>query len=137
VQTHQGAGCLVIHDQGLLLVKNTAGWTIPGGYAEGTETSSQTAVRETKEEAGIEVIPGAPACAVVSKRFVMHVCAVAGPVAVRPDGIETSDVRFFSESELASLPPTEMRFPDQKPALLHALQAGAAAERQIRTLQRP
>ncbi len=53
-----GAGILFIHGKKMLLmrrssqVKNPGQWGIPGGGAERGESSLQTAIRETEEEAG-------------------------------------------------------------------------------------
>ena len=126
VPRHRSAGCLVVQNEGLLLVKNAAGWTIPGGYAEGSETSEQTAARETMEEASVSVTVGPRFCAVPAKGFVMHVCAPAGSAAPTPDKVETSEARFFSAAEVEAMAPADLRFPDQKPALLLALKAAAS-----------
>ncbi len=54
------AGCIIKNEQGkiLLIHRNTAKrtqWEIPGGKIEAGEEPTKTAVREVKEELGIEV----------------------------------------------------------------------------------
>src|SRR5487761_1262851 len=53
------AGCVVIDDQGLVLLITTEQdptiWAFPKGHAEQGETLEQTAIRETIEETGFEV----------------------------------------------------------------------------------
>ena len=55
-------GIAIIYNNKLLLAHPTnASWwgsyTIPKGHREGRESTSQTAIRETKEETGIEIKP--------------------------------------------------------------------------------
>lgn len=55
-----GAAALVVNSEGQwLVVKKRYGglhgkWSLPAGFVEGTETIDQTALREVKEETGIE-----------------------------------------------------------------------------------
>jgi len=55
----EGAHVLVTDDAGRVLVVRTTylgpGWMLPGGRVEQSETPHQAAVRETREETGIEV----------------------------------------------------------------------------------
>lgn len=55
----EGAHVLVRDDQGRILVVRTTylgpGWMLPGGRVERSETPHAAAVRETREETGIEV----------------------------------------------------------------------------------
>ena len=51
----QIAGAVVLSDKGNILIVNQNGnsWSLPKGHVEPGETTEQTAVRETYEEAGI------------------------------------------------------------------------------------
>jgi 8-oxo-dGTP diphosphatase len=54
-----GAAAIIVDDHGsVLLVKQTYGrlnWELPGGAAEAGESPEETAVREVREEAGLDV----------------------------------------------------------------------------------
>jgi 8-oxo-dGTP diphosphatase len=51
-----GVGCVVIHDEQVLLVRGRRGlWSPPGGHLDFGESPADAAVRETKEETGIDV----------------------------------------------------------------------------------
>lgn len=56
-----GSAAVIVNETGgVLLVRHTYGrlnWEIPGGASEPGETVIQTAIREVREEAGIEPIP--------------------------------------------------------------------------------
>jgi ADP-ribose pyrophosphatase YjhB (NUDIX family) len=54
-----GADAAIINDQGEILLMDRAdggGWCLPCGWVEPNETPAQTAVREVREETGLEVI---------------------------------------------------------------------------------
>jgi len=58
-----GVGAVVVKEGQVLLVRranapNQGQWSIPGGTVELGETLAQAAVREVREECGIEVEPG-------------------------------------------------------------------------------
>ena len=55
------AGVLVVSEGSLLLVRraiepHTGQWTLPAGYVEYEESCEQAAVREAREEAGVDVV---------------------------------------------------------------------------------
>lgn len=55
-----GAGCILLHEQQILLVQVNYGpakghWILPGGYVEAGENPDETALRETFEETGLQV----------------------------------------------------------------------------------
>ena len=50
-----GVGALAVHDGRVLLVRHDDQWLLPGGMLEPGETPAEGAVRETREETGIEV----------------------------------------------------------------------------------
>lgn len=55
------AGCLIVSGDAVLLVQQRGSqhWSTPGGTAEAGENARCTAARETREETGLEVVPGA------------------------------------------------------------------------------
>jgi len=63
VKGKKGAGILFTDGKSVLLLKRSLGthqakWDFPGGGARDGETSIGTAIRETKEETGLDNIPG-------------------------------------------------------------------------------
>jgi len=93
------------------------GWATPGGAVEPGEAPCDAAVREVWEETGLWVEPLAlrgvfggdllrvryPNGDEVEYVTSVFECAVRGG-ALRPDGVEVGDARFFAPSELAALP---------------------------------
>jgi 8-oxo-dGTP pyrophosphatase MutT (NUDIX family) len=92
-------------------------WVLPGGCIDPGETPVDAVVREVWEETGLRVEPVAlrgvhsgPDFLVRYDNgdqaiYVMSVfeCRATGGT-LRPDGMETLDVRYFSEAELMALP---------------------------------
>ena len=59
LKKEKSCGCIIINnDNKVLLVyeKNSHFWGFPKGHVEGNETEIETAVRECKEEVGLDVI---------------------------------------------------------------------------------
>jgi 8-oxo-dGTP pyrophosphatase MutT (NUDIX family) len=128
------AACLLRDDLGrVLLVRTVHGpWTLPAGAVDPGETPVQAALRETREEAGVDVevvrlagvfggypdfritYPNGDEAAWVTSLFEARV--VAGEPA--PDGDETLEVRWVAPDELDGL--------DVHPASLHMLASVAA-----------
>ena len=50
-----GVGALVTHEGRVLLVQQEDRWLLPGGMLEAGETPATGAIRETREETGIEI----------------------------------------------------------------------------------
>lgn len=105
--------------EGVLLVRHADGdvWTTPGGMIEPGETPADAAVRETWEETGLVValtrivgVFGGELCtstysngdriAWVSTVFEARVTGGA----LRPDHVETLDVRYFGLDQMRELP---------------------------------
>jgi ADP-ribose pyrophosphatase YjhB (NUDIX family) len=106
---------VVFDDTGRLLLvheRSSGQWTLPGGWADIGDTPSAMAVRETKEEAGVDVKAvkllavfdksrhGHPPSLFYVYKFFIRCEHVAGT----PHGShETIDARFFGRDELPSL----------------------------------
>jgi ADP-ribose pyrophosphatase YjhB (NUDIX family) len=108
-------GCLPIHQDRVLLCRRAIAprsglWTLPAGFLENGETSSQGAVRETFEEAcanvaveGLYTVFNLPHIS----QIYMFFRATLLDLDFRP-GYESTDVRLFHEREV---PWDELAFP--------------------------
>ena len=95
----------VITDEGgrVLLVKHTYGrlnWELPGGGAEANESAVETAVREVREETGLQVVVERLAGVYYERETDMHhfvfVCRPSGVSATpRPDMVEISECMYW------------------------------------------
>jgi len=85
-------------------------WTLPAGFMECGETTSQAAVRETLEESGADVEVGALFSLLnvphVNQVHIFYLATLREPRFAA--GEESLEVRFFSESEI---PWDEIAFP--------------------------
>lgn len=129
-------GVVTLNADGRVLLVQAAEdnmWTIPGGMVEPGELPSEAAVREMKEETGLDVelsgilgVFGGPlfkiaysngdAVSFVSTTFQARV--IGG--AITPDLTETLDIRYFSEEETLST--------DLKPYIRETLQVAFGHE---------
>lgn len=105
---------VVFKEGKILLVKEKLdkSWALPGGWADIGLSPSENAVKETKEEVGYDVKP-VKVIAVMDKLKHAHprspyqiykffiLCEIIEEGL--PDGIETSEVAFFSENNLPKL----------------------------------
>ncbi|QRV10095.1 NUDIX hydrolase [Bacillus velezensis] len=104
----------VFKDQSILMVreKSDGRWALPGGWADIGISPGETAVKEVKEESGIDVKPvkllavmdkkchsHPPSAAHVYKVFIR--CEIIG--GRLREGTETSAAGFFAETELPPL----------------------------------
>jgi len=101
-------------DNQILMVKERKdeSWSLPGGFADTGYTPSEIAVKETKEEAGINIV-AKKLVAVFDKRTHSHplglfdayklffLCEQTG--GVLSSGMETLDARYFSKENLPDL----------------------------------
>ena len=108
-----GAAGAVVHEERVLLVRHTYGegkgrWILPGGHATHDERLDETAVREVREETGVEaevvdVIGLRTRCTerggAVFVLFRMRPLR-GDPV---PDGVEVDRVAYFSAAEIAAM----------------------------------
>lgn len=105
---------VVFQDDRILLVKERidGAWALPGGWADIGLSPKEVAVKEVKEESGLDVVP-VRLMAVLDKKFHKHppepwhvykmfiLCEIAGGEA--EPGMETMQVGFFGEDELPPL----------------------------------
>lgn len=110
------------NDQILMVREKSDGkWALPGGWADIGLSPSEVAIKEVKEEAGLDVRT-VRLLAVLDKKFHEHppspyhvyklfvLCEIVGGQAVA--GTETDAVKFFGEDELPELS-TERNTEDQ------------------------
>ncbi|TMV49453.1 NUDIX hydrolase [Paenibacillus mesophilus] len=105
---------VVFQDGKILMVREKADgkWTLPGGWADIGYTPKEVAVKEIREEAGLDVRavkllavldkkchPHPPEAYYIYKLFIMCEQIGGSPEA----GLETSDVAYFGENELPEL----------------------------------
>jgi ADP-ribose pyrophosphatase YjhB (NUDIX family) len=113
------ASAVVVDEAGrILLIRraDNALWSIPGGAMEVGERIADTAVREVKEEAGLEVVPEAIVGIYSNPRHVVEyadgevrqqfsICfacrQVGGELATSDESIE---VGFFTPAEIEAMP---------------------------------
>lgn len=113
------AGAIVRDARGrLLLVRRgrppSAGlWSVPGGRVEAGETPAQAAVREVREETGLDVRVGELLATVEIGEFVVHDFAAEVLGGELRAGDDAADVRWCTFDEAALLPLT--------PGLMHEL----------------
>lgn len=102
----------IFKDGKILLVKEKGQWSVPGGWCEFNLSPADNVVKETKEEAGLDVcvkkvisvqdrdkhnLP--PYAYGVVKIF--YLCEVLGGESI--ENIETTESRYFSKEELPEL----------------------------------
>lgn len=112
------ASAVVVDDEGRILVarrRDNDLWTIPGGAMEPGETIAQTAVREVKEETGIDVEVVGLVGLYSDPRHVVEysdgevrqqfsICFACRPTsAVTAPSDETSEIRYVEPDELHAL----------------------------------
>lgn len=107
-------GAVVTRDNALLAVRQARGhdlqgqWTIPWGRLEDGESPTVAAVRETREEAGVEVIvQGLLGIQELPSPWegwnaIIFLCSHAGG-SPKPDSRETDAARYFTLSEFRAL----------------------------------
>jgi len=112
-----GAGAVVLDDRGRLLVIQRGRppakgrWTVPGGRVEAGERVADAAVREVREETGLDIeVTGFVGFTevVLDGRHLVILDMAAGLLggSLRA-GDDASDARWVTRSELASLPTTD------------------------------
>ncbi len=133
---HYGAAGLLLHtvdDEGghRVLLQLRAGWShqggtwgLPGGARDSTETPEQAALREAVEETAIcaaEVtVTGSVVDADCGWPYVTVLATCPSPIAARPAGGESDDVRWVAEGDVLELP-LHPRLVEMWPRLVSAL----------------
>ena len=131
------ASALVVDDGAVLLVRRAhepwrGRWDIPGGFCDRAELPADAAIREVREETGLE-IAGLQLLGMWLDRYgdteppevtlnLYYVATAANPKDARPVA-ETSEVRWFQPDAL----PADLAFPDHAAAVLSAWRALAGA----------
>lgn len=128
---HFTASALIVDDGKVLLLhhKKLGVWLYPGGHVEDTETPDQTAIREVKEETGLDVeiisgrdsnlsdasadvsslhIPYAVLCEMVGDHYhndIIYLCKLVSKNCdkLNYNSNESSGIKFFSENELDNI----------------------------------
>jgi len=138
----------VIHDGRVALVRRAhraspwyGTWCAPGGFCEVGEHPADTAVREVREEAGLEVEvagylgtwvdvyaddPDESDAEVINVAY--YTAALTNDAAGAPDPVEVSEVRWFAWDEL----PSELSPPRTLAAVLAAARAAATTPERSR-----
>ena len=107
----EGAHVLAVDDQGRLLVVRTTylgpGWMLPGGRVERSETPHEAAVRETREETGLEVqldgLALVDAHRARDTSFIFRATVTGGTM--DPQLGEIAEVGWLDRSEIAATSP--------------------------------
>ena len=115
-----GAMAVVPNEHGEILVTrrtDNGQWTLPGGYSDVGETTTNTAVREVREETGLEVQP-VRVIGVYSETPMMMACLPNGDLvhnvgiafecritggSLKADGTETAEVAFKPIDEILAM----------------------------------
>jgi len=130
VKNKQAAGILFTDGDSVLLLKrsnesdNPETWCLPGGGAKKGETKIGTAIRETKEETGLDSIPGRRFEALVNKdgrkTFTTFLYSVQKQFDVEKLSDEHSDWKWVSFDEMKN---TELhpKFKDALPRYLSVI----------------
>ena len=125
-----GVAAAVVDGGRVLLVRHTYGekagrWAMPGGYANPNERLDQAAVREIKEEVGLqtEVVDAIALVTQTSARggavFVVFRLRPLAGVAT-PDGVEVDHIGWFTVEEVRTMGQQEL-WPDSRNPALAAL----------------
>ncbi|MCX5409161.1 NUDIX hydrolase [Streptomyces sp. NBC_00335] len=120
---HRVAGAVVVHEGRVLLVRRRVAegqllWQFPAGKVEPGESCDEAAVRETKEEAGLDVVPivrlGERIHPLTNRQVSYTACKVAGGAAHVADHDEIAEVAWVTLSEIPQYIPYGLFTPVQQ-----------------------
>ena len=137
------ASALVIHDNAVLLVERAnkpwrGAWDIPGGFCDPAEHPETTAIREVREEVGLDititgflgiwmdVYPDRQGATrerpIESTLNIYYMARATHPHHLEINPLEVSEARYFQSSEL----PDTLAFPDHIGPVLETWKTAAA-----------
>ncbi|MFD4739070.1 NUDIX hydrolase [Streptomyces virginiae] len=117
------AGAVVVHEGRVLLVRRRVAegqlsWQFPAGKVEPGESCDEAAVRETKEEAGLDVVPlvrlGERVHPITGRQVSYTACEVVGGAAHVADADEIAEVAWVTLSEIPQYIPYGLFKPVQQ-----------------------
>ncbi|MFD7556617.1 NUDIX hydrolase [Streptomyces sp. NPDC059835] len=117
------AGAVVVHEGRVLLVRRRVvegqlSWQFPAGKVEPGESCEEAAVRETKEEAGLDVVAvvrlGERIHPITGRQVSYTACEVVGGTAHVADADEVSEVAWVTLSEISQYIPYGVFTPVQR-----------------------
>ncbi|GHD63329.1 NUDIX hydrolase [Streptomyces goshikiensis] len=117
------AGAVVVHEGRVLLVRRSVAegqlsWQFPAGKVEPSESFEEAAVRETKEEAGVDVVAVVPlgerVHPITGRRVSYTACELAGETAHVADFDEIAEVAWVTLSEIPRYIPYGLFEPVQR-----------------------
>jgi ADP-ribose pyrophosphatase YjhB (NUDIX family) len=130
---------VIVHEQVLLVrERDDGGWALPGGWADVGESAAEAVVRETREEAGVEVRPekviavyererrGHPPHPEFSYK-IFFACRASG-VPTPTGGPETLGAAFFSHGALPPLSAARVTPQEIAVAFAHHREPGLPTE---------
>lgn len=141
------AGAVVTSQGKALLVKRAHEpwlglWDVPGGFCDPAEHPVRTAIREVREETGLDIavvgfigiwmdtyLPAGPGLPDVATLNIYYHADLVGPAHPSPDPAEVDEVRWFAPGQLPGR--ASLAFPDQQGPVL-----GTWAEGMARNLPR-
>ncbi len=118
IEFESSCGCIIISDDDKVLMEREISrngdrfWTFPKGHMEAGETETQTAIRETKEEVGldVEIIDEKPIDnnyflhdGKVLKRVMYFLAKVVGDAEIKIQAEEVEQARWMSFDEVREL----------------------------------
>ncbi|GGT71598.1 NUDIX hydrolase [Streptomyces lateritius] len=117
------AGAVVVHEGRVLLVRRRVAegqlsWQFPAGKVEPGESCEEAAVRETKEEAGLDVVAvvrlGERVHPITGRQVSYTACEVVGGTAHVADADEVAEIAWVTLAEIPRYIPYGLFKPVQR-----------------------